>query len=81
MEAVDGNYPPPENVKVSHINGGLADLTPRFENLKDGQVIKQGETLGTADLYGLNLFNLKDFWAHVHCSRLNISTHIPVGEA
>ena len=44
LEAVDGDYTI-ENVKVSHINGGLADLTPRFENLEDGQVIKQGETL------------------------------------
>ena len=34
-----------ENVKVSHINGGLASLTPRFENLYEGRVIQQGESL------------------------------------
>ncbi|MCG7532312.1 PKD domain-containing protein [Psychrobium sp. MM17-31] len=44
LEAVDGDYTI-ENVKVSHINGGLDDLTPRFENLEEGQVIKKGETL------------------------------------
>lgn len=44
LEAVDGDYTI-ENVKVSHINGGLDDLTPRFENLVEGQIIKKGETL------------------------------------
>jgi len=34
-----------ENVQVRHINGGLTDLTPWFEGLSEGLVIKQGESL------------------------------------
>ncbi|MBO9489680.1 hypothetical protein J7384_04810 [Endozoicomonas sp. G2_1] len=44
LEATDGDYTI-ENVKVSHINGGLKDLTPYFEGLEEGQVIKKGESL------------------------------------
>ena len=44
MTAADGDYTI-ENVKVQHINGDLADLTPRFEGLEEGQIIKQGESL------------------------------------
>jgi len=44
LEAMDGDYTI-ENVTVEHINGGLADLTPQFEGLANGVVIKQGETL------------------------------------
>ena len=34
-----------ENVQVKHINGGLDSLTPSFDGLQDGTVIKKGETL------------------------------------
>jgi len=44
LSAIDANYTI-ENVTVSHINGGLTDLTPRFEGLTEGQVITQGEDL------------------------------------
>ena len=44
LSAMDSAYTI-ENVKVSHINGGLASLTPRFENLYEGRVIQQGESL------------------------------------
>jgi hypothetical protein len=44
LEAVDGDYTI-ENVIVRHINGGLDNLTPYFEGLSEGQIIKQGESL------------------------------------
>jgi len=44
LSAMDANYTI-ENVNVSHINGGLTDLTPHFEGLIEGQVITQGEAL------------------------------------
>lgn len=44
LEAVDGDYTV-ENVVVKHINGGLDDLTPYFEGLTEGQVVKQGDSL------------------------------------
>lgn len=44
LSAIDGNYTI-ENVNVSHINGGLTDLTPRFEGLSEGLTIEQGTEL------------------------------------
>jgi hypothetical protein len=44
MIAADADYTI-ENVQVRHINGGLKSLTPSFEGLADGTVIKKGETL------------------------------------
>ncbi|MBQ4812718.1 hypothetical protein J8M20_15265 [Pseudoalteromonas luteoviolacea] len=50
MTAVDGDYTI-ENVKVSHINGGLDDLTPRFEGLSEGLVIAKGDALNFQTIY------------------------------
>ena len=44
LTAADADYTV-ENVVVKHLNGGLASLTPRFEGLTEGRVIKQGETV------------------------------------
>ncbi|WP_445364687.1 PKD domain-containing protein [Microbulbifer sp. ANSA003] len=44
LTAADANYTI-ENVRFEHINGGLRDLTPWFEGLKEGQVIAEGESL------------------------------------
>ncbi|AFT69655.1 PKD domain containing protein [Alloalcanivorax dieselolei B5] len=44
IDAVDGDYTVVD-VAASHINGGLESLTPWFEGVREGQVIKQGETL------------------------------------
>lgn len=44
MTAVDGDYTI-ENVQVKHINGGLNSLTPAFDGLEEGTVIKKGESL------------------------------------
>ncbi|AZZ97083.1 REJ domain-containing protein [Pseudoalteromonas sp. R3] len=44
LTAVDSDYTI-ENVKVSHINGGLASLTPYFEGLREGTVIPKGGEL------------------------------------
>ncbi|MFS1525148.1 PKD domain-containing protein [Microbulbifer sp. 2304DJ12-6] len=44
MTAVDADYTI-ENVQIRHINGGLASLTPWFEGLAEGQVIKKGASL------------------------------------
>ncbi|MCF2907575.1 hypothetical protein L1285_04485 [Pseudoalteromonas sp. DL2-H2.2] len=44
LTAVDGDYTI-ENVKVSHINGGLVSLTPYFEGLQEGSVIAKGTDL------------------------------------
>ncbi|MFY8325219.1 PKD domain-containing protein [Pseudoalteromonas sp. ZZD1] len=41
ITAVDADYTI-ENLQVRHINGDLESLTPRFENLKDKQVIAKG---------------------------------------
>lgn len=47
LEAMDGDYTI-EDVKTAHINGGLTSLTPSFDNLIEGHVIRQGETLNFA---------------------------------
>jgi len=44
LEAIDADYTI-ENVQVRHINGDLASLTPRFEGLSEGQIIKKGSTI------------------------------------
>lgn len=41
ITAVDADYTI-ENLQVRHINGDIESLTPRFENLKDKQVIAKG---------------------------------------
>ncbi|MFU2511588.1 PKD domain-containing protein [Pseudoalteromonas sp. ASV78] len=44
LTAADADYTI-ENLQVRHINGELASLTPRFENLKNEQVIAKGESV------------------------------------
>lgn len=44
LTAVDADYTI-ENLQVRHINGELASLTPRFENLSDSQVIAKGQSV------------------------------------
>lgn len=44
LTATDADYTI-ENLHVSHINGDLESLTPRFENLMQGQVIGKGESV------------------------------------
>ena len=44
LTATDADYTI-ENLQVRHINGGLASLTPRFENLKNEQVIAKGKSV------------------------------------
>jgi len=44
LTAADADYTI-ENLQVRHINGGLASLTPRFENLKNKQVIAKGKSV------------------------------------
>ncbi|WP_457934862.1 PKD domain-containing protein [Pseudoalteromonas sp. SCSIO 43210] len=44
LTATDADYTI-ENLHVSHINGDLESLTPRFENLMQGQVIAKGESV------------------------------------
>lgn len=44
LTAVDGDYTI-KNVRLEHMNGGLASLTPSFDGLQEGTKIKQGETL------------------------------------
>lgn len=44
LTATDADYTI-ENLHVSHINGNLESLTPRFENLMQGQVIAKGDSV------------------------------------
>lgn len=44
LTAADADYTI-ENLQVRHINGELASLTPRFENLKNEQVIAKGKSV------------------------------------
>ncbi|MEY1661736.1 PKD domain-containing protein [Isoalcanivorax beigongshangi] len=44
LEALDSDYTIVD-VETRHINGGLASLTPWFEGLEEGTVIRQGDSL------------------------------------
>jgi hypothetical protein len=50
LSAVDANYTI-ENVNVTHINGGLTDLTPHFEGLSEGLTIEQGKDLNFKTIF------------------------------